>query len=56
MDHKTLEDIFQEIFNKFSGMNPANLDELEDKVSNAMHRLGSYLMESKRLEYPIAII
>jgi hypothetical protein len=47
MDHKTLGDIFQEIFNEFSKMNPTNLDELEDKVSNAMNRLGSYLMESK---------
>ena len=47
MDHKTLGDIFQELFDEFSEMNPTNLDELEDKVSNAMHRLGSYLMESK---------
>jgi hypothetical protein len=36
-------------------MKPANLDELEDKVLKAMHRLGSYLMEGKmNLEYPIA--
>lgn len=47
MDHKTLGNIFQEIFNEFSEMNPTNLDELEDKVNNAMHKLGSYLMESK---------
>jgi methionyl-tRNA synthetase len=52
MDHKTLGNIFQEIFNEFSEMNPTNLDELEDKVSNAMNKLGSsnlgsYLMESK---------
>ena len=43
MDHKTLGDIF----NEFSEMKPTNLDELEDKVSNAMNKLGSYLMESK---------
>jgi hypothetical protein len=47
MDHKTLGDIFQEIFNEFSEMNPTNLDELEDKTFNAMHKLGSYLMKSK---------
>jgi len=47
MDHKTLGNIFQEIFNEFSEMNPTNLDELEDKVNNAMRKLGSYLMESK---------
>ena len=42
MAHKTLGDIFQEIFNEFSEMNPTNLDELEDKVSNAMNnrRIG----------------
>ncbi|MEK7397072.1 MAG: hypothetical protein AAB116_09060 [Candidatus Poribacteria bacterium] len=33
MDHKTLGDIFQEIFNEFSEMKPTNFDELEDKVS-----------------------
>jgi len=43
----TLGDIFQEIFDEFSEMNPTNLDELENKVLNAMHKLGSYLMESK---------
>ncbi len=47
MDHKTLGNIFQEIFNEFSEMKPTNLDELEDKVNNAMRKLGSYLMESK---------
>lgn len=46
MDHKTLGDIFQEIFNEFSEMKPTQLDELENKVLNAMHKLGSYLMES----------
>ena len=47
MDHKRLEDIFQEISEEFSEMEPTNLDELEDKVLDAMHKLGSYLMESK---------
>lgn len=47
MDHKTLEDIFQEIYNQFSEMGPTGLDELEDKVLEAMQKLGSYLMDSK---------
>jgi hypothetical protein len=47
MDHKTLEDIFQEIYNQFSEMRPTGLDELEDKVLEAMQKLGSYLMDSK---------
>jgi hypothetical protein len=47
MDHKTLEGIFQEIYDQFSEMEPTNLDELEDKVLDAMHRVGSYLMDSK---------
>jgi len=47
MDHKTLEDIFQEIYNEFSEMGPTGLDELEDKVLEAMQKLGSYLMDSK---------
>ena len=47
MDHKTLGDIFQEIRDEFVEMNPANLDQLEDRVLAAMHKLGSYLMESK---------
>ncbi len=36
-----------QIFNEFSEMRPTNLDELEDKVNKAMHKLGLYLMESK---------
>ncbi len=47
MDHKTLGDIFQEISNEFSEMESTKLDELENRVLNAMHKLGSYLMESK---------
>ncbi len=47
MDHKKLGDIFQEISEEFSEMEPTNLDELEDKVLDAMHKVGSYLMESK---------
>lgn len=47
MDHKTLRDIFQEISSEFSEMEPTKLDELEDRVLNAMRKLGSYLMESK---------
>ncbi len=47
MDHKTLGDIFQEISNEFSEMKPTNLDKLENRVLNAMHKLGSYLMDSK---------
>ena len=47
MDHKTSGDIFQEISNEFTGMKPTRLDELEARVLNAMHKLGSYLMDSK---------
>ena len=47
MNNKTLGDIFQEINDEFSDMEPANLDQLEDRVLVAMHKLGSYLMESK---------
>ena len=47
MDHKTLGDIFQEISNEFSEMKPTQLDKLENRVLNAMHKLGSYLMDSK---------
>lgn len=47
MDHKTLGEIFQEISEEFSEMGPTDLDRLEDKVLDAMYKLGSYLMESK---------
>jgi len=47
MDHKTLGDIFQEINDEFSDMDPANLDHLENRILSAMYKLGSYLMESK---------
>lgn len=47
MDHKTLGGIFQEIYDEFSEMKPTSLDELEDKVLEAMQKLGSYLMDSK---------
>lgn len=47
MDHTTLEGIFQEIYDEFSDMEPTSLDELEQRVLDAMHRLGTYLMDSK---------
>jgi len=47
MDHKTLEEIFQEILTEFSEMKPANLDELEKKVKDVLRRLGECLMEWK---------
>ena len=47
MNHKTLGKIFQEICEEFSEMEPTNLSELEDKVLDAMDKLGSYLMDSK---------
>lgn len=55
MDYKTLENIFQEIFDEFSEMKPNNLDELENKVTRAMHKLGSYLMESKIKDWNIQL-
>jgi hypothetical protein len=36
MDHKTLGDIFQDIVVEFSEMEPTNLDELEDRVLDAI--------------------
>jgi len=47
MDHKTLGEIFQQIYDEFSDMKPTSLDRLEEKVLNAMQKLGSYLMDSK---------
>ena len=47
MDDTTLGKIFQEISDKFTGMEPCSLDALEDKVLAVMYKLGSYLMESK---------
>jgi len=47
MDHKTLGEIFQEISEEFSEMEPTRLDQLEDKVLDAMDKLGSYLMDSR---------
>jgi hypothetical protein len=47
MDHKTLGDIFQEIVVEFSEMGPTNLDELEDRVLDAIYRIGACLMEWK---------
>ena len=47
MNHKTLGDIFQEIYDEFSGMKPTSLDNLENSVLSAMQKLGSYLMDSK---------
>ncbi len=47
MDHKTLGEIFQEISEEFSEMEPTNLDQLENTVLAAMYKLGSHLMDSK---------
>jgi hypothetical protein len=47
MDHKTLGEIFQGIYDRFEGMRPTSLDELENETLDAMHELGSYLMDSK---------
>ena len=47
MDHKKLGQIFQEIYDEFSGMSPTSLDQLENAVLDAMRKLGSYLMDSK---------
>jgi hypothetical protein len=47
MNNKTLGDIYQEINDEFSEMEPTNIDHLEDRVLAAMDKLGSYLMESK---------
>lgn len=47
MNHKTLGDIFQEIYDDFSDMKPASLDQLENKVLAAMDKFGTYLMHSK---------
>ncbi len=51
MNHKTLGEIFQEICEEFSEMEPTKLDQLEDKVLEAMDKLGSYLMDSKIAEW-----
>jgi hypothetical protein len=47
MNHKTLGEIFQEIYDRFDEMRPTSLDELENETLDAMHKLGSYLMDSK---------
>ncbi|MBD3180892.1 hypothetical protein GF312_01300 [Candidatus Poribacteria bacterium] len=47
MDHKTLDNIFQEINDEFSEMKPTGIDDLEDRVLAAMYKLGAYLMEKK---------
>lgn len=47
MDHRTLSEVFQEIYDEFTDMKPTSLDMLEDKVLKAMQKLGSYLMGSK---------
>jgi hypothetical protein len=51
MDYKTLEGIFQEIYDEFSEMGPTGLDGLEDQVLEAMQKLGSYLMDSKMVDW-----
>jgi hypothetical protein len=47
MDHKTLDNIFQEINDEFSEMKPTGIDDLESRVLAAMYKLGAYLMEKK---------
>jgi hypothetical protein len=47
MDHKTLGEIFQGIYDRFDKMSPTSLDELEKETLDAMDKLGSYLMDSK---------
>ena len=47
MDHTTLGDIFQEIVTDFSEMEPTSLDHLEQRVLDAIYRIGSCLMEWK---------
>jgi hypothetical protein len=47
MNNKTLGDIFQEINDEFTDMEPTNIDQLENRVLAAMDKLGAYLMESK---------
>jgi hypothetical protein len=46
-DHKRLSGIFQEIMDEFSEMKPTSLDRLEDKVLDAVYKLGSCLMDTK---------
>jgi hypothetical protein len=47
MDHTTLGSIFQEIVTQFSEMEPIELDQLEQKVLDAIYRIGACLMEWK---------
>lgn len=55
MDHKTLGDLFQEIYNDFSDMAPTSLDELENSVLAAMRKLGSYLMDNKVSDWNVNV-
>ena len=41
----TIGQFFQDIISKFSDMNPTNIDALENKVLDAIYKLGSLLME-----------
>ena len=47
MNDKSLGDIFQEINDDFSDMEPTNIDQLENRVLAAMDKLGAYLMDRK---------
>ena len=43
----TIGQVFQDIINEFSNMNPAKLDILENKVLDSIYKLGGLLMEWK---------
>ena len=43
----TIGQVFQDIINEFSNMNPAKLNILENKVLDSIYKLGSLLMEWK---------
>jgi hypothetical protein len=47
MDSNTLGEIFQEIIVEFSEMEPTELDSFENKVLDAIYRIGKGLMEWK---------
>lgn len=43
----TIGQLFQDIISQFSDMNPTNMDTLENKVLDAIYKLGSLIMEWK---------
>ena len=51
MDHKTLEDMFQEIIVKFQEMKPTDLGGLESETLDAIYRIGKGLMQWKFHEW-----